>query len=411
MIYFPGFFCAIGAFSPTPCPYGVFGSSIGVVNSSCSGPCATGFVDTFFLLFYLNVHVVKYFHTCFCVSCSYMCLPGSTSSTPALCPSYLSCSQRFAVCGSVADDCNNRTVLCGPALCGIPSVSSWAVSINMANPSQPVTLSLVFNQSISVNSTAVVASWVFCSRRIEFTIDSSVVDYGCALIRVSGMTNTTVLVNAPAAVAFHPADIPTYSNLASCSTASSAKLKAIIVNSSSLSLTVPSPLFSANCTSTFTLLVNSIASAVQPVFSLNTPILFSVAIPAGTFLLNLVKLIVCFNFSSYPVLFKRTVPTRSHFRFTYTFGHQCTRSLRTNADPFEYLSDQLNSLSQCSTKRVQYHNFVGISPPSWCDVAHVRPSSRRTWHVAKCCKCNSCRCIVLEWVCGFGLWRSLGPSR
>jgi hypothetical protein len=243
-----------------------------------------------------------------------MCLPGSTSSTPALCPSYLSCSQRFAVCGTVADDCNNRTVLCGPAVCGIPSVSTWAVSLNMANPSQPVTLSLVFNQSISVNSTAVVASWVFGSRRIEFTIDSSVVvDYGCALIRVSGMTNTTVLVNAPAAVAFHPADTLTYSNLASCSTASSAKLKATIVNSSSLSLTVPSPLFSANCTSTFTLLVNSIASAVQPVFSLNAPILYSVAIPAGTFLLNLVKLIVCFNFPSYPVLFKCSVPTRSHF--------------------------------------------------------------------------------------------------
>jgi hypothetical protein len=129
----PGSYCP-GNSSAIPCPQGTYGDSTGLTSATCSGPCAVGF----------------------------FCPPGSNSSTMLPCPGFRSCALVHAICGTVYDDCNQRTVSCGPSICYEPAPVSWTVvtesplGLNASASALPfwgfVVATIQFNQSINVSN-------------------------------------------------------------------------------------------------------------------------------------------------------------------------------------------------------------------------------------------------------------------
>jgi hypothetical protein len=115
--------------APVLCPPGVFGNTTSLSTAACSGPCATGF----------------------------NCSAGSNSSTPAPCIGYQSCSAFVGNCGSVLDVCNNRSITCGPTVCFAPYPIGWSVAIDTNNLTQPLTVQVRFNQSVTPAALSVVA--------------------------------------------------------------------------------------------------------------------------------------------------------------------------------------------------------------------------------------------------------------
>jgi hypothetical protein len=52
------------------------------------------------------------------------------------------------------DTCNNRTISCGLSVCYAPQLLNYTVSTSAVDPSVPVIIDLVFNQSIWIKSKA-----------------------------------------------------------------------------------------------------------------------------------------------------------------------------------------------------------------------------------------------------------------
>jgi hypothetical protein len=171
--------------------------------------------------------------------------------------------------------------MCGPE-CFAPSIVSSTVHVNSSDPTSPIRVTFLFNQSIVINSrTLLIASASSATQTLQWfnaTVASFHQSYalnasqlGCSLLSMNSISSAQFLdANAVLVVPF--ADTRSLPTIYNCSASSTLLLTmnvrtATVVNQSMLILDIPSPVYTFNTSYSVQLAPGAFLSCMQPRYS------------------------------------------------------------------------------------------------------------------------------------------------